>query len=235
MACVFNTFSNAHLSMLGRSCRGVLAVFLLSLVSASSHTVAALDGLNFEKISQHMLTSFGPKAKQRSLAWQSLIEENRGSDVDTQLKVVNDFFNKLLFTNDIDIWRQEDYWATPVEFLGKGAGDCEDFTIAKYYTLVAMGFPAKKLRMMYVKAVNFNQHHMVLTYYKRRGAQPLVLDNIDPKIKQARRRKDLLPIYSFNADYLWLAKSRGVGKLVGSSDRLSLWKDLRSRQSEFAQ
>ncbi|MBY4675568.1 transglutaminase-like cysteine peptidase [Marinobacterium sp. CAU 1594] len=197
--------------------------------------VKATQGLNFAKIALFVQQQFGDQAFRRTLAWQALIEQNREQPVEAQLEAVNDFFNQLQFSDDIKIWQQEDYWATPVEFIGRGAGDCEDFTIAKYYTLVALGVPSEKLRLMYVKAVRFNQHHMVLTYYQRRGSEPLVLDNIDPKIKKARFRKDLLPIYSFNAEYLWLTKSRGIGKLVGSSDRLSLWKELRQRQQEFSQ
>jgi len=221
-----------HTGMLQIS--GLLRWALLGLVVLLC-PVWAEQGLDFEKITRHVQASYGDEAAQRVRGWQALIDQYRDAKPKEQLKAVNDFFNQLLFTDDTVIWRQEDYWATPVEFLGQGAGDCEDFTIAKYYTLVEMGFPVKKLRLMYVKAVELNQHHMVLTYYKRRGAQPLVLDNLDPVIKPARKRKDLLPVYSFNADYLWLAKKRGGGQLVGGSERLSLWQDLRQRQSNFFQ
>jgi len=208
--------------------RGLTLILLLMFCP-----VWAEQGLDFDKIAAHMQQRWGDAAFQRAQAWRALINEYRDARPAEQMKAVNDFFNQLLFTDDTVVWRKEDYWATPVEFLGEGAGDCEDFTIAKYYTLVEMGFPAKKLRLMYVKAVTLNQHHMVLTYYKRRGAQPLVMDNIDPVIKPARKRKDLLPVYSFNADNLWLAKARGGGQLVGGSDRLSLWQDLRKRQASF--
>lgn len=208
--------------------RGALLCLLLLFCP-----VRAEQGLDFDKIAQHLQARWGDEAFARAQAWQALIRDYRDARPAAQMKAVNDFFNQLLFVDDTVIWRQEDYWATPVEFIGQGAGDCEDFTIAKYYTLIEMGFAAKKLRLMYVKARTLNQHHMVLTYYKRRGAQPLVMDNLDPVIKPARKRKDLLPVYSFNADNLWLAKARGGGQLVGGSDRLSLWQDLRQRQASF--
>ena len=44
------------------------------------------------------------------------------------------------FADDTEIWGEPDYWATVLETLGRGAGDCEDFSIAKYVTLKAMGF-----------------------------------------------------------------------------------------------
>ena len=44
--------------------------------------------------------------------------------------------------------------------LGPGGGDCEDYSIAKYYTLVELGVEEKKLRLAYVKAVRYNAFHM---------------------------------------------------------------------------
>ncbi|BDY03858.1 sulfate adenylyltransferase [Ferrimonas sp. YFM] len=191
------------------------------------------QGLDFSKIGAFLKSNYGAEAYERGVQWQQLLDKYQTQPKQSQLKAVNDFFNQLTFADDIYVWEQEDYWATPVEFIGRGAGDCEDYTLAKYFSLVEMGFPADKLRLMYVKAVEFNQHHMVLTYYPKKGAEPLVLDNIDPKIKPAGQRQDLIPIYSFNADYLWLAKARGGGKMVGGSERLSLWQDILTRQSEY--
>ncbi|ELK3679796.1 transglutaminase-like cysteine peptidase, partial [Vibrio fluvialis] len=133
------------------------------------------------------------------------------------------------FVNDDVLWGKTDYWATPLEFLGSNAGDCEDFTIAKYFSLLELGVSDKKLRLVYVKAIELNQFHMVLAYYDTPSAQPLILDNINPQIKPASQRRDLLPIYSFNGQHLWLMKSKN-GELAGNASRLSLWNDLRSRE-----
>lgn len=138
-------------------------------------------------------------------------------------------FNQLNFVNDIHLWGSKDYWATPLEFLGSNAGDCEDFTIAKYFSLLELGVSDKKLRLVYVKAIELNQFHMVLAYYSTPSAEPVILDNINPQIKPASKRKDLLPIYSFNGKNLWLMKSNN-GQLAGDSSRLSLWNDLRARE-----
>jgi predicted transglutaminase-like cysteine proteinase len=136
-----------------------------------------------------------------------------------------------MFVNDIAVWDKEDYWATPLEFLSKGAGDCEDYSIAKYFTLKELGVDEQKLRITYVKAVKLNQAHMVLTYFENKRAIPLVLDNLDIEIKPANLRKDLIPVYSFNGDGLWLAKARGDGKRVGNASRLSLWEELAARMA----
>ena len=122
---------------------------------------------------------------------------------------------------------------TPIEMLSIGAGDCEDYSIAKYFTLKQLGVDEAKLRLTYVKAVEIGQAHMVLTYFEHRRAVPLVLDNLITEIKPATQRPDLIPVYSFNGTGLWLAKARGEGQRVGDSSRLSLWEDLEKRMSRY--
>ena len=169
-------------------------------------------------------------ARQRIESWQTLVAENKNLTDLEKLDVVNNFFNtNLLFMNDINLWQKEDYWATPIEALSIGAGDCEDYSIAKYFTLKELGVDEERLRITYVKAVELDQAHMVLTYFESKRSIPLVLDNIDTEIKLATNRKDLVPVYSFNGAGLWLAKSRGTGKRVGNASRLSLWEELGNR------
>ncbi len=148
-----------------------------------------------------------------------------------KLKRVNDFFNqRIAFDDDISIWGQPDYWATPLELMGMGRGDCEDFAIAKYYSLQAMGVPVAKLRLVYVRARQSGpngpvlQAHMVLAYYASPHAEPLILDNLKPEILPASRRSDLSPIFSFNSAGLW----RGTGNQTSKST-LSRWQDLLMR------
>ncbi len=172
---------------------------------------------------------YGQRAKLRLNRWQKLIKDLRSVNEKTKLKKVNDFFNKVRFIDDLKHWRKKDYWATPVEFLVTNGGDCEDFTIAKYYTLKAVGVDMAKLSIAYVKALDYNQAHMVLTYYATPRSEPVILDNLIPQIKKASRRKDLLHVYSFNGDNLWVSKKGRRDKLVGSSDRLGPWVKLQQK------
>ncbi len=176
---------------------------------------------------------YGKDASNRLLAWEELIRHDRSTTDRAKLDKVNEFFNsKIRFAGDNEIWGTQDYWATPIEFLCKGAGDCEDFAIAKYFTLKAMGISDAKLRITYVKAIQYNIHHMVLTYYSTPEAEPLVLDNLVDSINPASKRTDLYPIFSFNGSGLWMAKQRGEGKMAGSSSRIRLWQDLLQKMSE---
>ena len=106
----------------------------------------------------------GDIARNRLLAWQELIRQDGSASDREKLDKVNNFFNRVDFVSDQLLWKQEDYWATPVEFLMHNAGDCEDFSIAKYFTLKKLGVDENKLNLTYVKALNLNQAHMVVTY-----------------------------------------------------------------------
>lgn len=174
---------------------------------------------------------YGDYARRRVSFWSDLIADNQHANELEKLRVVNDFFNQLAFVNDIDHWGKEDYWATPLQMLASNGGDCEDFSIAKYFTLREMGISAERMRLTYVKAVKLNQAHMVLTYFSTPEADPLVLDNLVTEIHPASARKDLLPVYSFNGSDLWIAKSRGGDQRIGHADRLSRWKEVIARIS----
>ncbi len=174
---------------------------------------------------------YGERARLRLKAWSQLLNarENLGKSDQEKLELVNRFFNQMEFLPDETHWGKKDYWATPVEFIASNGGDCEDFSIAKYFTLRALGVSDARLRITYVKALSLGAPHMVLSYYETPGSVPLVLDNLDPVIRPGTEREDLIPVYSFNSKDLWLAKLRGSGRSAGGSDRLSLWKDLLGR------
>ncbi|MGB3623125.1 MAG: transglutaminase-like cysteine peptidase [Ketobacter sp.] len=171
---------------------------------------------------------YGQPGLQRVARWERLIWDIRYHATEQQLKEVNDFFNVLRFRTDQDHWQQADYWATPVETLASNGGDCEDFAIAKYFTLRQLGVPARNMRITYVKALKINEPHMVLTYYPKQG-EPLVLDILVSELLPASRRTDLLPVYSFNADGLWESKSRNEESLLGSADEIAMWRNLKQR------
>ena len=165
--------------------------------------------------------------------WRRLLETGRMHSEAERLRLVNDFFNqRIAFDDDMSVWGQSDYWATPLELIGQGRGDCEDFTIAKYYTLHQIGVSVSKLRLVYVKArLNgalgaTQQAHMVLAYYGTPNADPLVLDNLKGEIVPASHRPDLLPIFSFNSAGLW----QGTGSHASRS-QLSRWQDLMAAAS----
>lgn len=203
-----------------------LAVLLASLCLVLAAEAALEIGT---ELLARIEKEYGATAVDRIRSWQRIMDWSRDLPEEDKLKVINDFFNQLEFVTDKQTWGVEDYWATPFEFMAKNGGDCEDFSLAKYFTLIELGVAEERLRMTYVTALNDHQSHMVLTYYSSPRAVPLVLDNLDPHILPASQREDLQPVYSFNGTGLWLAKSIGSGKQVGNSERLELWRNLINR------
>ncbi|GAB4360856.1 MAG: hypothetical protein Kow0073_20240 [Immundisolibacter sp.] len=202
-----------------------LCLLLVALLVPAAADGPALDTATLEAVAQR----HGTRAADRLRAWRTLIDDYRGRPLASRLAATNDFFNRLEFVDDSIHWGRADYWATPVEFLISGGGDCEDFAIAKYFTLLELGVPESRLRLTYVKAVRLNQAHMVLAYYATAAADPLVLDNLAVDVLPGSARSDLIPVYSFNGYGLWLAKARGRSQRVGGAERLSLWQDLLAR------
>ena len=207
---------------------------LLALVALSLAAVAVeLDTITDPQIGK-LAQQFGPSAKTRLSDGRTLVTTPKNKALQQErekLELVNDFMNRTPFVADVQHWGKEDYWATPVEFLSTNGGDCEDFSIAKYFALRSLGVPDEKLRITYVKEiVVYNEAHMVLAYFPAPDAEPLVLDNINKTIRPASTRTDLVPVYSFNGSGLWLAKDQtGRGQSVGGSDRIGHWKDVQAR------
>ena len=215
-------------------------------LSRITHTLLAAAGINlmvagglvadeFSRSTQTLLRvekDYGRYASQRVNNWYRLINDYRDKHPRDKLELVNNFFNQLAFVNDTDHWGKEDYWATPVQMLASNGGDCEDFSIAKYFTLREMGVPQEQMRLTYVKALQLDQAHMVLTYYPSPDAEPLVLDNLDVSILPSSQRTDLLPVYSFNGNGLWLAKGEGNDQRVGRSEHLSRWQEVIARVND---
>lgn len=170
---------------------------------------------------------FGPEARVRLQAWKRYAAQRRSGALPERelLADVNRMLNRIRFLSDSEHWGQEDYWATPAESVGSNGGDCEDFAIAKYFLLKELGVPIAKLRMTYVKATKLNQAHMVLAYYPRPESEPLVLDNLEDAVRPASQRPDLIPVYSFNDEEVWI-ESRGRS---GSPSQIRNWNSLLER------
>lgn len=203
-----------------------LAAVLATAAGAGPALAQAFDGQRLAQAAQ----SLGPRAAASVGPLKQLIAQGSRATDDSRVRATNQFFNEAIqFVDDSEIWGVTDYWASPLQALGKGMGDCEDYSLAKYFSLVSMGMPVAKLRLVYVRAqiAGQSQAHMVLAYYPTPGAEPLILDNLVPDVRPASQRPDLQPVFSFNTEGLW----QGVnGATAGDpSSRLSKWRDVLAR------
>lgn len=217
--------------------QGALHRWLLAfwLAVAGWQALATLDPAALQR---QLIAGFGPARVTLLKDWLQTVNSAKSLGEQAKLTQINNFINRnIAFENDFGIWQQSDYWATPLETIGQGRGDCEDFAIIKYVSLRMVGIPAKKLRLIYVKAKlqgangPMQQAHMVLAYYATPNAEPLVLDNLDTTIRPASRRPDLQPVFSFNSEGIFAGVS-GMDKATsGGIGRLSRWEDVLRRIS----
>ena len=214
---------------LARTCAHIATLLLLG-------TGATLgDSGDFERMRALAAERYGAEGASAVSAWEDTVARGRVADGNARLELVNAFFNdRVIFGDDEEIWRQRDYWATPLETLGRGRGDCEDFSVAKYVTLRLLGVPDARLRLVYVKAAiggprsRVTQAHMVVAYYPADDAEPLILDNLVPRVLPASRRPDLTPVFSFNAEGLWVGSRPEVADKQPER-RLSHWRGVLER------
>jgi predicted transglutaminase-like cysteine proteinase len=187
--------------------------------------------LNPDKMEAFARERYGASLAQSVKDWRKMVAFEPATKELDRVRQVNAYFNKkIVFRSDQDLYKQDDYWATLLETLNNGAGDCEDYVIAKYVSLLASGVPNSRLRLTYVRLQRLflaPEPHMVLAYYPEPEADPLILDNLDPELKLASVRSDLTPVYSFNSSQLWV-QGRGPSNSDPSA-RISRWRDVLER------
>lgn len=219
----------SHLRQTSRKSLCVLT-FLISLFSSG-----AIAAINFDRLLTLAEQQYETRTHQSFSELRDIFKQLVDAPEQEKLKAINEFVNRSIRIpgEDINIWGKSDYWATPLESIGRNTGDCEDYSIAKYLFLRELGVPNDKLRLTYARAQIGGSHsrifqaHMVLSYYATPNAEPLILDYLIGDIRVASRRPDLRPIFGFNSDGLWVgnsASSRG-----DSTAHLSRWRDVLER------
>jgi predicted transglutaminase-like cysteine proteinase len=134
-------------------------------------------------------------------SWNEFLATLKGKSPRAQLDAVNAAMNRARYITDLVNWATQDYWATPSEFFWKD-GDCEDYAIAKYLSLKALGFPQEALRVAVVQDLNLKIPHAILVVYL--DGKALLLDNQISTVIEAERVRHYRPIFSLNETAWWL-------------------------------
>jgi predicted transglutaminase-like cysteine proteinase len=209
------------------ACAALLAAGVIGSLDAQPRVQLGFTTAVSDRLIDLYSQRFGQPAADRLHAWKAYAR-TRGAVPGTErelLHEVNRVLNRIAFVDDAVHWGEEDYWATPAESVASNGADCEDYTIAKYFLLKELGVPIARLRLTYVKSVKLNQAHMVLAYYAKPDAEPLVLDNLEDQVRPASQRPDLIPVYSFNDEEVWV-EMRGRS---GSPQQIRNWSALIAR------
>ena len=208
----------------------------LALIALLGVTIV-VAAVNLDRMQQLAMQRYGQQTADMVAQWRSMITDIQGLPEEQKLAKVNDFFNsRIRWVQDPQAWGQKDYWATPLETMGKRMGDCEDFAIAKYATLLLAGVDINRLRITYVKAQiggpysKVHEAHMVLAYYASAGADPTILDNLVMELRPASRRPDLTPVFGFNSNGLWVGGAAAPATKDPGA-KLSRWRDLLQRMA----
>ncbi|MBB6520862.1 transglutaminase-like cysteine peptidase [Pseudoteredinibacter isoporae] len=139
--------------------------------------------------------------------WANMVETLRNPRTDSlqQLSTINQYFNRFSWRSDRQRWQSDDHWSSSFDTIRKQQGDCEDLSIAKFSTLLALGFKEEQLQLHYVFSRAIKSSHMVVSVRLDNG-QEVLLDSLSDSLKSMAERTDLQAIYSFNRDGLWIPK-----------------------------
>lgn len=136
--------------------------------------------------------------------WTDFLAGTRGSAPRAQLDAVNAWANAKPYVEDITNWGLPDYWETPGEFIAHG-GDCEDYAIAKYFSLVRLGFAPRDLRIVIVSDSVAHDFHAVLV--ARIDGTDWLLDNQLSEVTALSTKPQYTAIYSLNEQGWWMHSS----------------------------
>jgi len=186
-------------------------LFLLLIVTLS---LLASDYPTFSNYELQKIAQSNKIAKNRILHYQKTIKATKYLPKKKQLQKINFYVNGFLPQYDVVLSQKENYWFTPKEFLKIGYGDCEDYVIMKYYTLIKLGFDEKSLYLTIVKENFHNSYHMVLSYFPKNKKDPLILDNLSFKIMKLSERNDLKPIFFINSTGVYKLQNKQLKKVA---------------------
>ncbi len=124
----------------------------------------------------------------------------RGQEPAKLLQEVNRLANRRPYRLDIANFGQDEYWASPLEFLAR-SGDCEDFSIFKYALLRHLGLPAEAMRVVLIERADDGLGHAVLAVYLDR--QVYILDNMSERVLRQDEIEHYMAVFSFNESQRW--------------------------------
>ena len=138
--------------------------------------------------------------------WLSLVRLLPTLPVSQKLQYINGFFNNRPSIKDIQNYGQDEYWASPEEFLQKG-GDCEDFALSKYLALRhTLNWPEEDVWMLAGHSTDKKRWHMVLVV--REGKKLIIMDNLSRPahllVPEKTFMQHFLPLFAINHQGSWV-------------------------------
>lgn len=135
----------------------------------------------------------------------SIVDDARARQGRARLGEINRAINLAIRPmSDLAQYGQIDVWSPPLVTLARGAGDCEDYAIAKLVALRLAGFAADDLRIVVMRDTLSGEDHAVAA--ARLDGHWLMLDN--------RRMAMIEDSYMRNVRPLFVIDQHGVSEYV---------------------
>ena len=135
------------------------------------------------------------QAARRFLAIVKLGRKNEGR---AQLGWLNRTVNMTIRpASDWALYRDADYWASPLQTLDSGAGDCEDYAILKYVALRELGVGSDDLRVVIVQDDKHLTEHAIVAV--RSQQKWLVLDNRTMVLLNTEDLRNYHPLFALSS------------------------------------
>jgi predicted transglutaminase-like cysteine proteinase len=132
-----------------------------------------------------------------ALRFLSIVDLGRQHEGRARLGWINRAVNMTIrSTSDWVQYGSGDFWASPLQTLGNGAGDCEDYAIVKYAALRELGVLPDDLRLVIVQDEKRDVGHAVVAV--RHDQHWLILDNRTMAILDADDVRDYRPLFALD-------------------------------------
>src|SRR5258707_4899078 len=111
-----------------------------------------------------------------ALQFLAIVDSGRALEGRARLGEINRAINlKLKPMSDLALYGAEDVWSPPLATFALGAGDCEDYAIAKFVALQEAGVSPDDLRIVILRDDRREEDHAVVA--ARLDGNWLMLDN----------------------------------------------------------
>jgi predicted transglutaminase-like cysteine proteinase len=111
-----------------------------------------------------------------ALRFLAIVDQGRAREGRARLGEINRAINLAIRpVSDLVQYGEEDVWSSPLATFSRGAGDCEDYAIAKYMALREAGLAADDLRIVILHDTRYHEDHAVAA--ARLDGHWLMLDN----------------------------------------------------------
>jgi predicted transglutaminase-like cysteine proteinase len=111
-----------------------------------------------------------------ALQFLAIVDSGRARDGRARLGEINRAINLAIRPmSDLAQYGQIDVWSSPLDTFASGAGDCEDYAIAKFVALRLAGIAADDLRIVIMRDTIYGEDHAVAM--ARLDGHWLALDN----------------------------------------------------------